>query len=204
MRFKNFLLILISIILTLSTWQCAGPSRKVSRISTDRVTDLSGRWNDTDSRLTAEAMIQDLLSRPWLDEYRNSTGKKPLVVLGRIKNKSSEHINTDVFMKDVERELINSGKVRFVASFRERDQIREERLDQQNFASPETMKKWANETGADYILLGSINSVVDAYGGQKAVYYQVNMELIHLETNEKVWIGEKEIKKLIDQKKYKW
>ena len=27
--------------------------------------DLSGRWNDTDSRLTAEALVKDALDRPW-------------------------------------------------------------------------------------------------------------------------------------------
>ena len=46
---------------------CAGP--KVSRVGTDTVTDLSGRWNDTDSRLVAEEMVKDALSRPWIDNY---------------------------------------------------------------------------------------------------------------------------------------
>ena len=101
---------------------CAGSKRKVSRVSTDSVTDLSGRWNDTDSRMTAEAMIQDLLSRPWLDEYGRMTGKKPIVIVGQVRNKSSEHISTDVFTKDIERELINSGRVTFVATSDERQQ----------------------------------------------------------------------------------
>ena len=114
---------------------CAGSKRKVSRVSTDSVTDLSGRWNDTDSRMTAEAMIQDLLSRPWLDEYGRMTGKKPIVIVGQVRNKSSEHISTDVFTKDIERELINSGRVTFVATSDERQQLREERLDQQSFSS---------------------------------------------------------------------
>ena len=92
----------------------------------------------------------------------------------------------------------------FVASSDERMQLREERMDQQHFASPETMKKWANETGADHMLLGSINSIVDSYEGQRVIYYQVNLELIHLESNTKVWIGEKKIKKLIEQSKYGW
>jgi uncharacterized protein (TIGR02722 family) len=183
---------------------CAGSKRKVSRVPTDSVTDLSGRWNDTDSRMTAEAMIQDLLSRPWLDEYGRMTGKKPIVIVGQVRNKSSEHINTDVFTKDIERELINSGRVTFVATSDERQQLREERLDQQSFASRETMKKWADETGADHMLLGSINSIVDSIEGEAAVFYQVNLELINIEKNVKVWIGEKKIKKVIEQDKYKW
>jgi uncharacterized protein (TIGR02722 family) len=183
---------------------CAGPSRTVSRLDTDAVTDLSGRWNDTDSRMTAEAMIEDLLSQPWLDSYREQSNKKPVIIIGTIRNKSSEHINTDVFIKDIEKALLNSGKVTFVARKEERDQIREERVDQQYFASPETVKQLANETGADHMIVGSINAIVDAVEGQKAVYYQVNMELINLESNTKVWIGDKKIKKLIEQDKYKW
>ncbi len=196
-----YLLLFFMIIFSI---HCAGPKQKVTRVPTDTVTDLSGRWNDTDSRLTAEAMIQDLLSKPWLEDYTIEYIKKPVLVVGKIRNRSSEHINTDLFTKDIERELVNSGEVTFVASSSEREQLRDERLDQQHFASPETMKEWASEIGADFMLLGSINSVVDAVEGQKAVFYQVNMELINIEKNTKVWIGEKKIKKLIEQKKYDW
>ncbi len=202
---RSTLLIIISITLLIFFFSsCAGSKRKVTRISTESTTDLSGRWNDTDSRMTAEAMIQDLLSRPWLDEYRTMKGQKPVVIVGQIRNKSSEHISTEAFTKDIERELLNSGKVTFVATSAEREQLREERLDQQHFASMETMKKWANETGADHMLLGSINSIVDSVEGQRVVYYQVNLELINVEQNTKVWIGEKKIKKLIEQDKYNW
>lgn len=204
MKKSIFIVVILSLMTVLFLFSCAGSSRKVSRLSTDTVTDLSGRWNDTDSRLTAEAMIQDLLSKPWLDEYMAATGQKPILIVGQVRNRSSEHINTEVLTKDIERELINSGKVTFVATSTEREQLRDERLDQQYFASPETMKAWANETGADHMLLGSINSIVDSVEGQKAVYYQVNLELINIEKNIKVWIGEKKIKKLIEQSKYTW
>ncbi|OGB61368.1 MAG: penicillin-binding protein activator LpoB [Caldithrix sp. RBG_13_44_9] len=204
MKVSRLLLILFILSTMVLLLSCAGSSRKVSRMPTDSVTDLSGRWNDTDSRLTAEAMIQDLLSRSWLDEYQAAAGQKPIMIVGQVRNKSSEHINTDVFTKDIERELINSGKVTFVATSGEREQLRDERLDQQYFSSPETMKAWANETGADHMLLGSINSIVDSVEGQKVVYYQVNLELINIEKNTKVWIGEKKIKKLIEQDKYSW
>lgn len=203
-KFTKRGLLIPPLLITIVFLSCAGPSRSVSRIDTKQVTDLSGRWNDTDSRLVAEAMVEDLLSRPWLSDYQAARRQKPVVIVGQIRNKSSEHINTDVFTKDIERELINSGKVTFVASAEQRQQLREERLDQQHFASLETMKKWANETGADHMLLGSINSIVDAVEGQKVVYYQVNLELIDVEKNIKVWIGEKKIKKLIEQSKYKW
>jgi hypothetical protein len=177
-------------------------SREVSRIDSKEVVDLSGKWNDTDSRLTAEAMVEDVLNRPWLDEFIMKEGKKPVVIVGNIRNKSSEHIVVDVFQKDIERELINSGKVSFVASKEEREQIREERSDQQDFSSSETMKKFYKELGADYLLTGVINSIEDKYEGERIILYQVDLELIDIEKNLKVWIGNKKIKKYIGQGTY--
>ena len=179
-------------------------STQVKRTETDEVIDLSGRWNDTDSRLVAEEMVSDSLSRPWLSDYTAANGAKPVLIVGTIRNKSSEHIETGVFIKDIERELINSGKVKFVASKIERDEIREERKDQQTFATMESVKDLVAETGADFMMIGQITSVTDAVDGKKVVLYQVDMEIINLESNEKVWIGSKEVKKLIKKSKASW
>ncbi len=183
---------------------CAAPTRTVSRVSADEQTDFSGNWNDTDSKLVAEQMIQDLMYRSWLSDHVMENDSKPVLIVGRVRNLSSEHIQTDTFVKDIERELINSGKVKFVASSKERDEIRQERLEQQSYASDETAKRLAVEAGADFMLQGGIKSNVDASGGKAAKFYQIDMELINVETNEKVWIGSKEIKKIIRKSKTKW
>jgi len=179
-----------------------GNSRQVSRINTNEVTDLSGNWNDTDSRLVSEEMVQDVLSRIWLTNFLTAKGKKPVVIVGKIRNKSSEHIAIEAFTKDLEKELINSGKVRFVASATERDQVRDERKDQKDFASNDSFKRFYKELGADYLLSGVINSINDSYDGWEVRYYQINLQLIDIETNEKVWIGDKKIKKFIGKDKY--
>lgn len=176
----------------------------VTRTSSDEVTDLSGRWNDTDSRLVAEEMISDSLSFPWVNDFQDAEGRKPVVIVGTVRNRSSEHIDTRVFTKDIERELIKSGRVRFVAASDERGDLRAERLDQQTEASLDTVSRLAQETGADFMLMGNISSITDAIDGKAAVFYQVDMELINIETNEKVWIGSKEIKKLLQQAKTRW
>ncbi len=181
-----------------------GGGRTVKRIATDEVTDLSGRWNDTDSRLVAESMISEMLSRRWVIDFEQDKLKEPVVIVGSVVNKSSEHIDVEVFIKDIERELINSGKVKFVASKNEREEIREERMDQQMYASEKTAKKLAEEVGADYFLIGSLYSVEDWFEGKKAILYTINLELINVEENTKAWIGNKKIKKLIEQSGYKW
>lgn len=180
---------------------CATPSRSVQRTSADTQTDLSGRWNDTDARLVAEEMVDDMLSRPWLDRFSGAEGREPVVIVGAVRNQSSEHIDTSIFITDIERELINSGMVRFVATAEAREEIRDERMDQQTQASEETIARLGEETGADFMMQGSISSTVDAVEGERAVFYQVDMELIRIQSNEKVWIGSKEIKKIIEQRR---
>jgi hypothetical protein len=179
---------------------CASSTR-VSRIESTATTDLSGRWNDTDSRLVAEEMIKDVLQRPWLQDHLTKATQKPTVIVGQIRNLSSEHISTETFIKDIERELINSGEVRFVASREERQGVRDERFEQQHFASEASMKAWAKELGADYMLIGSIKTITDAVEGKQVVYYQVDLELVQIESTEKVWIGSKKIKKFIERSK---
>ena len=183
---------------------CGSSSRTITRIQADENTDISGRWNDTDSRQTANTLIRDLLAKPWIGDFINNNAKKPFVIVGQIRNKSSEHIPIATFIKDIEKELVNSGQVSFVASAGERDGVRDERMDQQSYSSTETAKELANEQAADYMLQGVINSIVDSFEGQKVVYYQVNLELVDLESNTKVWLGDKKIKKAITQDKYKW
>jgi uncharacterized protein (TIGR02722 family) len=178
---------------------CCSPSKTVERVDPGTTIDLSGDWNDTDSRLVAEEMIKDVLSREWLGEYRGENHKAPTVIVGTVKNRSSEHIQTVPFIKNLERELINSGKVDFVANKEERDEVRDERADQQLNASDETVKRMRQETGADFMLRGDITTIVDHAGGDKVKYYQVNLELVNIESNKTVWIGEKKIKKLVSQ-----
>jgi hypothetical protein len=195
------LLVVVTIILTLG---CAQQTRTVARISTDEVTDLRGDWNDTDSRLVAENMVKDLLYRPWLSNFVSDEDRQPVVIVGTVRNKSTEHIQTETFVKDIERELVNSGQVEFVADAKARDEIRKERMEQQSFASDDTAKRLAAESGADFMLQGTITSNVDAIDGKEAKFYQVDLELINVESNKKVWIGSKEIKKFVQKAKNKW
>lgn len=190
---KVSLLVLLATVVVLGSCQ----RRTVTRIDTQTAVDLSGRWNDTDSRLVAQEMINDVLNRPWLTRFENRNNRRPVLIVADVRNRTHEHIDAETFMRHMERELLNSGMVRLVQGREFRESIREERADQQEFASPETMKRWQRELGADYMFTGTINSIVDQHGRQRVVFYQVNLELTDMETNEKVWIGEKQIRKLI-------
>lgn len=169
----------------------------VERMNTNEVKDLSGAWNDTDSRLVSEEMIQDVIARPWVQDYTRAHRRAPAVIVGEVRNLSHEHINVGTFVADMERALVNSGKVKFVASSVERGELRDERRDQELHAREDTRKPMGQELGADYMLKGTINTIVDAEGKTQVRYYQVDLTLISLADNEKVWIGQKKIKKLV-------
>lgn len=186
--------LVLALLVSLTIISC---SHKVSRIEPTETPDINGSWNNTDSRLTAEEMIKQCLGAAWLTNYTDSKGKKPVVIVGMVTNKSHEHIEAETFMKDLERTFINTAKVGLVQSGKKRDELRAEKADQQTNASVSTMKKFGLENGADFILQGSINSIVDAYKRKKSVTYQVNLELTNIETNEVVWIGDKKISKLV-------
>jgi len=176
-----------------------GGGKKVSRIDPNAVVDLSGRWNDTDSRLVADEMIKDCLSRPWYSNMIQQKGANPTVVIGKVRNKSHEHINIETFIKDMERALINSGTVDFVANAAMRDELRDEIASQAGNATEETRKDAGQEIGADLMLTGSLNSIIDQDGGEQVIFYQIDLELIDLQSHRKVWIGDKKIKKYISR-----
>ena len=179
-------------------------STSVERVETNLIKDVSGGWNDTDAQMVAQEMITDCLASGWYNKFTTRYGKEPTVIVGTVNNKTMEHINTSVFIEEVQRALINSGQVNFVASSEERGALRTERLEQDEFASESTRKAFGKEVGADYMLSGVLNSVVDKSGSKALVFYQTNLKLIDIETNQIVWNGQKQIKKYVKHSKVTW
>ncbi len=178
-----------------------GKEKKVTRIDPGVVTDFSGRWNDTDSKLVAEAMMKEMVNRPWLENFSSQHSRVPTVIVGTILNKSHEHIDVGTFVTDLEREMSNSQKVLFVASQSDREEIRQERREQAVHAREDTQKRPGQELGADFMMKGTISTLVDESDGVKGIYYQVDLDLINLETNVKSWYGQKKIKKVVERKR---
>jgi uncharacterized protein (TIGR02722 family) len=175
----------------------ASCSQQVSRINPSEQVDLSGRWNDSDSRLVAEKMMAALTSSDRFKEYAQQKGRKPAIMVGLIKNKTSEHIDAANYIKKMEVAIFNSGLADLVESEELRDKLRLERAQQQDFADPATMAQWGKETGADLMLFGEMTSEVDVSGNKRVVNYITTLFLTDMETNKRVWYGQEEIKKFI-------
>ena len=182
--------------LLLATSACA--NKHVTRIEPSAVTDLSGRWNDTDSRLVATQLVEQTLTAGWAKHYTDTHGgEPPAVLVGSFSNRTLEHIAVGTFVKDVERALVSTGVARVVASPTERGDVRAERKDQQQNARADTRAQLGQELGARYMLAGELQAIEDVDGRERVVFYQVDASLIDLETNAKVWVGQHKIKKYI-------
>lgn len=172
-------------------------TRSVTRISPDTQIDLSGRWNDSDSRLVADKMIDELLSSERYKEYAEAREKKPAIVVGLIRNKTSEHIDANNYIKKLEMAIYNSNIAELVEAEEFRDKLRVERSQQQDFADPATASQWGKEIGADLMLFGEMNAETDTNNNKRIVNYITTLFLTDIETNKRIWYGQKEIKKIV-------
>ena len=180
-----------------------GKSVEVARVDSGKEIALTDKWNDEDSRLVAEEMINDMLSYPWISQFNQRfPGKEPLVTVQRVRNKSHEHIAVDTFVNDIKRAVIRSGKAGFIATLEERQDTRAELADQDMNASADTRMEMGEEDGANFVLSGTINSIVDQLDNQRVTYYQVDLKLINLQTAREVWNGSKKIKKFMERKSF--
>jgi len=176
--------------------------KRVSRVDPNSVTDLSGNWNDTDSRLVANELIAQSLNAQWSRDWAATNGgNAPTVIVGDFRNRTMEHIAVGTFVRDLERAYVQSGSVRVVASAMERDEVRAERVDQQTNASAETRARMAREQGARFMLQGDVQAIEDSEGREKIVFYQIDATLIDLESNTKVWVGQHKIKKYVQRRR---
>lgn len=176
--------------------------KRVSRVDPNSVTDLSGKWNDTDSRLVANELIGQSLNASWSRDWAATHGgTPPTVIVGDFRNRTLEHIAIGTFVRDLERAYVQSGTVRVVASAEERDGVRAERVDQQTNATADSRARLAREQGARFMLQGDVQAIEDSEGREKIVFYQIDATLIDLENNTKVWVGQHKIKKYVQRRR---
>lgn len=188
----------LALILSVASVLTGCTSSTVERVDFDSQQDLSGYWNDTDARIVSNDLAEQLTDSSWYNRFIQENDRKPVIIIGSIRNNTDEHINTSIISKKLEISLINTGKVLSVANSSERKEIRDERDDQQINASIDSAKNIGNETAADFMLRGDIKTIVDSDGLKSVRTYFITAELVDIETNTKIWLGENStIKKVI-------
>lgn len=202
---------LIAVLLVASSFVCVSAKSKTKRVDANEVIDLDGYWNDTDVRLVCEDLIKQCVSSPRVAKFEGQYGRVPTVVLGSIKNDSTEHIDTSIVAKRFQNAIINNGALDFVADATERAELMGEAdyqeqhaLDYSNDEEGEEVSKIDKAQSADFILLGSVKSMVQKEGKLSARTYFVYAQLMDVKKHTIVWSGENsEIKKVIKRQKAK-
>lgn len=201
---KKNAIIILCFVASIFVISCATGTR-VQRIDAKTQTDLSGYWNDTDVRIIADTLIDECVNAPSIINFIRTHQRLPVVILGTFRNQSDEHIDTTILSKKFEIALVNSGKVEFVASSSEREELRSERVNQLEWSDEDSAKALANETAADFMLIGAVKTIVDSSGSDFVRTYFVTAELVDVEKNTKVWLGENSsIKKHIRRNATRW
>jgi uncharacterized protein (TIGR02722 family) len=184
---------------------CATTS--VARVDPNSQIDLSGYWNDTDVRMVCTNLINQCLSSPGVTnaiakwQAAKGTTDNPSVKVGTFRNKSMEHIDTSIITTNMQGAIINSGKLDFVADNADSAELRAEAADQNSGnASDDSAAQLGDETGATYLLQGTVNSIVDKSGKTAVRSYFVDATLTDVQSHKIIWQGtDNSIKKYIKQ-----
>jgi len=183
------LLIVSSLILTV-LFLLSSCATTVNRIESGTQGDLSGYWNAVDVRIVCDALVRDCLSSALVNQAIEAiSGRKPTVIVSKFKNESSEHIDTTIISNIMETVIFNSGKLDFVTGGSTRDAVRAERQEQQSFASEQTAAALGKEIGADFIMTGTVRTIIDRADNKTIRTYFVTAELTNIETNARIWLS---------------
>jgi len=178
---------------------CAGRSVYVAPGET---TQMDAEFSDTDMRTMAQSMYNSLQSR--LAKMMPADAEVPVVALINIKNKTSEHIDTNMVADKLQIEMLRAGTLRFVDRTKIKEMAREFDLGGSGFVDPARAKSAGKALGADYFLYGELSSIKKREGKTHLNYYRLSMKLTDAETNEIVWADDYEVKKRHDKAWIEW
>lgn len=196
-------LLLITVALALSA--CASKEfKKGSYEDPTKINLLTDDFGESDAQVLSEATISQLIkpdnSGQMCPAFTPTTAR-PYVIIGHIENRTEEHIDLKMMTSSVRNALVKSGRVRFLNNDA-RKQLEDEYAYNSSGAVEDASKKTkGKQKGADYMLVGSLFTVVQEVGGNKTVYYKFNTELTDVETSEVVCTTEQQIRKTYKKKR---
>ena len=189
---------IIFILLAVSYLTACGPKAFVKGDYDDveRENLLNDQWSETDMQVAVKSMVGSMVAHPSIANARTV----PVVIVTNLQNKTSEHIDTQSIMDMVRVDLTNSGKVQFVDKEARGDIADEYDYQNSGTTSEETKKSTGGQIGADFIINGRLDSIVQEVGKEKTVYYKLTLNLTNLKTGVIAWTNYKQIRKTFKKK----
>lgn len=157
---------------------------------------MNDQWSETDMQVAVKTMVDSMIKHPSIAEAK----KLPTVMVTNLQNKTSEHIDTQNIMDMVRVDLTNSGKVQFVDKEAREDISNEYNYQNSGMVSDETKKTAGGQIGADFIINGRLDSIVQEVGKDKTVYYKLTLNMTNLKTGVIAWTNYKQIRKAFRKK----
>ena len=157
---------------------------------------MNDQWSETDMQVSVKTMVESMVAHPSIANAK----KMPIVMVTNLQNKTSEHIDTQSIMDMIRVDLTNSGRVAFVDKEAREDIANEYDYQNSGMVSEETKKSAGGQTGADFIVNGRLDSIVQEVGKEKTVYYKLTLNMTNLKTGVIAWTNYKEIRKAYKKK----
>lgn len=173
---------------------CGMFGKKVSYGDAGAVETTNIDFGSTDLQQIASKMVDSVLTFPPIVEVTNK--RRPVMFVDKIKNKTSEHIDTESITDSISSRILRSGKFRFV-DMNKVEAVRQQ-LEYQadsGMVNQASAMKMGQQIGAEYMMYGNLSSIVKRGGGDKDVYYKFTLKLMHLQSGIVEWSDEKEIRK---------
>lgn len=157
---------------------------------------LSDQFNENDLQLIAKKMVDSLGASPG---FQNIQGQ-PVMIVGKLKNSTSEHIDTSSLRDKIVVQLSKTGKFRFQDKDARQDVAEEYEYQGSGYADPNAAKGRGQQASADYVFTGEISSIVQEVGSDKSVYYKMTGKLTNLRSGIMEWTDEKELRKKFEKR----
>lgn len=183
---------LIILITSLTVISCAGPRTftKGTYEDPETIALLDDRFNENDMQLIAKKMVSSLVASPSVENRAT-----PAVMVGKMRNRTTEHIDMNALSDKIRTSLIHSGRFRFVNALNRKSIAREYEYQNSGYVDPAQAHRPGSQTAAQLILTGTLSSNVQEVGKEKLVYYKATFQLTDLGSSEIIWTDEKEIRK---------
>jgi penicillin-binding protein activator len=158
---------------------------------------LNDQFSETDMQQMVKKLVDSLVaSRPIA-----KANKPPIVMVTKLENKTDEHIDTQSIMDMVKVELGKSGSVQFIDKEARGDVAQEYEYENSGMMEKSSAKEKGHQIGADFVLNGRLDSIVQEVGKDKTVYYKVTLYLTNLSTNVSVWQDQDQIRKVFKKRR---
>jgi penicillin-binding protein activator len=162
---------------------------------------LSDQFNENDLQLIAKKMVSSLAGSP---RFAQPGQQLPVVLVGRLKNKTSEHIDMASLGDKIQTGLAQTGRFALLDKAAREDLAEEYEYQQSGYVRPDQAKGPGEQASADYVMTGEISSIIQQVGNDKLVYYKMTAKLNNVRTGLVEWTDEKEIRKKFELKPVTW